>query len=114
MRGFSVTFERYLPHGDHEDVCEPDEIGFIIEDVSLRDAVRFGLEYTRPDHSGACEPDCYPPHGVRWLSFYNWNDCTREYFQGINESRSLHFPKTLTESSRARICRLFGASGCTK
>ena len=107
MSGFSVTYERYLPH-DAEDICEPDESGFVIENVSLRDAMRLGLEYSRPVWAGACEPDCYPARNVRWLSFYDWNDCTRDYFQGIRESRSLHFPGHLTESSRKRVCRLFG------
>ena len=67
MSGFSVTYERYLPHDDAEDICEPDESGFVIENVSLRDAMRLGLEYSRPEWAGACEPDCYPAHNVRWL-----------------------------------------------
>lgn len=111
MNGFSVTFERYFPHDDREDVCEPDERGFVIENVSLRDAMRLGLEYRQPDYAGHCEPDSYPARNVRWLNFHNWNDCTREQIQcGISESRSLHFPQSLTESSRLRICRLFGVN----
>lgn len=111
MKGFSVTFERYLPHADDEDVCEADEMGFIIDNVSLRDAICLGLEYHEPSYAGACEPDCYPARGVRWLTFYNWNDCTREQIeQGITESRALHFPDTITDASRARICRLFGVA----
>jgi hypothetical protein len=109
-KGFSVTFERYFTHDEGEDICEPDEIGFVIEDVSLRDAVQLGLEYRQPSYSGPCEPNCYPPRDVRWLSFYCWNDCTREQLeQGISESRSLHIPEHITESSRLRICKLFGA-----
>jgi hypothetical protein len=112
-QGFSVTFERYFPHDEGEDICEADERGFVVENVTLGEAMRQGLEYARPEWSGACEPDCYPARGVRWLSFDRWNDCTREKLeQGISESRSLHFPDNLTESSRARICRLFGAYGC--
>lgn len=107
--GFSVTFERYFPHDGGEDICEADESGFVIEDVSLRDAVRLGLEYSNPSWAGYCEADCYPARGVRWLNFNNWNDGTRENIeQGISESRSLHFPERLSEASRARICRLFG------
>jgi hypothetical protein len=109
-KGFSVTFERYFPHDEGEDVCEADERGFVIEDVSLRDAMRLGLEYARPEWSGHCEPDSFPARGVRWLTFDQWNDCTHENLTtGISESRSLHFPDNLTESTRARICRLFGA-----
>ena len=112
-KGFAVTFERYFPHEPEEDVCEADEIGFVIEDVSLRDAMRLGLEYSRPDWAGACEADSYPARGVRWLTFYNWNDCTRDQIErGINESRSLHFPRGISEASRRRICRLFRAYGC--
>jgi hypothetical protein len=112
-KGFSVTFERYLPHDDGDDVCEADETGFVIQGVSLRDAMRLGLEYSRPDWAGHCEADCYPARGVRWLTFDSWNDCTREQIEeGIHESRSLHFPPHVTESSRARICRLFGVRGC--
>jgi hypothetical protein len=110
MKGFSVTFERYFQHDDSEDVCDADERGFIIENVSLRDAMRLGLEYTRPDWSGPCEPNCYPPRDVRWLTFDQWNDGTREFYEtGISESRSLHFPESLTDSSRMRVARLFGA-----
>lgn len=109
MSGFSVTFERYFPHDDGEDICDADERGFVIEDCSFRDAVRLGLEYCDPSRAGHCEPDSFPAHGVRWLTFADWNDCTREQIeQGIHESRSLHFPANLTEASRRRICRMFG------
>lgn len=112
MRGFSVTFERFFPHDDGEDICEADESGFVIEDVTLRDALRDGLEKYRPEWCGAAEPDCYPPRGVRWLTFHKWNDCTRENIeQGIDESRSLHIPDHITEASRMRICRLFRVRG---
>lgn len=110
MRGFSVTFERFHPHDEGDEVCEADESGFVIEGATLRDAMRLGLEYARPEWSGHCEPDSYPTRNVRWLSFDRWNDCTRENIEtGISESRSLHIPDHVTESSRMRICRLFGA-----
>jgi hypothetical protein len=115
MTGFSVTFERYFPHDDSEDICEPDERGFVIENVSLRDAMRLGLEYREPSWSGPCEPDSYPSRNVRWLTFYDWNVCSRDDMErGIKEYRALHFPRHLTESSRLRICRLFGAYGATR
>jgi hypothetical protein len=111
MKGFAVTFERYLPHDESDDISEPDESGFVIENATLRDAMSQGLEYSRPEWSGSCEPDSYPPRGVRWLNFYNWNESTRDDIErGIKESRSLHFPQAITESSRRRICRLFGAT----
>ncbi len=110
--GFSVTFERYFvfPRAEGEEVCEADESGFVIEGATLRDAMQDGLEYHCPRAAGACEPDSYPPRGVRWLTFDRWNYCTRENIErGIEESRSLHIPDHVTESSRLRICRLFGA-----
>src|SRR5262245_39390285 len=115
VTGFNVTFERYLPHDDGEDICEADESGFVIEDVSLRDAMRLGLEYQRPSWAGACECDGYPvsrQHPPRWLTFHDWNDGTRDrYEQGVHESRSLHIPASVTASSAIRIARLFGAYG---
>ncbi|WP_315826110.1 hypothetical protein [Bradyrhizobium sp. SZCCHNG3015] len=108
MTGFSVTFERYLPHDDADEICEADEIGFVVESVSLRDAIRIGLEYARPSWCGVCEPDSYPARSVRWISFYQWNDGTREFFEWIRESRALHIPNHVTDASRSRICRLFG------
>jgi hypothetical protein len=108
MKGFSVTFERYFPHDEGDEVCEADERGFVIENASLRDAMRLGLEYSRPEWGGFCEADCRA-RDASSLTFDKWNDCTRENLQtGITESRSLHFPKTLSGASRARVCRLFG------
>jgi hypothetical protein len=106
--GFSVTFERYLPHDEGEEICEPDERGYVIQDVSLTDAIRQGLDFFR-DNYAHCEPNCFPLRGVSWLTFDNWNDCTRDQIErGINESRSLHFPASLSDASRARVCRIFG------
>lgn len=111
MLGFSVTFERYFSHDEYEDVCEADERGFVIENVSLREAMQQGLECRDPARSGYCEPNNSPARGVRWLTFPRWNDGTHEYYtKGISETRSLHFPANLTESSRRRICRLFGVT----
>lgn len=109
MIGFSVTFERYLPHNEGDEICEADETGFVIQGVPLRDAMRLGLEYIRPDWCGACEPDSYPATNVRWLSFHQWNEGTRESIErGISESRALHIPDNVTAASRRRIGRLFG------
>ena len=109
VKGFSVTFERYFPHDEGDEVCEADERGFVIEDATLRDAMRHGLEYYTPEVSGSCEPNA-TAGDISWITFHTWNDCTRENIEkGISESRSLHFPRQITESSRMRICRLFGA-----
>jgi hypothetical protein len=114
-KGFSVSYERYLSHPEGEEICEADERGFVIEDVSLRDALRLGLECPKPDWAGPCDADCYPVNGARSLTFYQWNDCTRENIeQGIEEMRTLHLPDSLTEASRMRILRLFRVPGAKR
>ena len=110
MNGFSVTFERWT----HEDIelGDTDDRGFVIQDVSLRDATRLGLEYREPSYSGYCEPNDSRLDCTRWLTFPSWNDCTRENIEtGITEQRSLHFPESITAASRIRIARLFRAYG---
>jgi hypothetical protein len=114
--GFSVTYERWTyEDAEHGDTADR---GFVIENVSLRDAMRQGLEYQHPGWSGACEADCYPVtrnNPPRRLTFYRWNECTRENLEtGISESRSLHFPAHITPSSAVRIARLFGCYGLRK
>jgi hypothetical protein len=106
-KNFSVTFERW----SHDDVeaGDTDDRGYVIEDCSLTDAIRLGLEYREPSWAGACEPDSTGcPDDVRWLTFYRWNDGTREYFEtGTEEQRSLHIPDHVTAALRSRIVRLF-------
>ena len=106
MKRFSVTFERWT----HEDIelGDTDDRGYVIKDVSLRDAIQIGLEYREPSWAGACESDCSNHALTRGITFYNWNEGTREYYEtGITEQRSLHLPDDLTPSSRRRITSLF-------
>jgi len=106
MRLFSVTYERWT-EADTE-IGDTDDRGFVIEDVSLRDAIQLGLEYREPSWAGACEADSSNPRTTRWLTFYDWNNGTREYYEtGVVEQRSLHIPDGITPSSRKRIHRLF-------
>jgi hypothetical protein len=103
MTGFNVTFERWDEAA--VEAGDTDDRGFIIEDVSLRDAVQFGLEYSRAH----CEANEYPVRSPRWLTFYDWNEGACERFEtGIIESRALHIPDHVTPASRRRIARLFG------
>lgn len=107
---FNVTFERW--NEESLEAGDTDDRGFVVEDVSLREAMSLGLEYSRPDWSGFCEPSDSRIKHARWLTFTNWNEGTRDQIEhGIHEQRSLHFPETLTESSRVRVARLFGAYG---
>jgi hypothetical protein len=102
MHGFSVTFERYFPHDDYENICEADESGFVIENVSLRDAIHETGAY-----ASCC--DQWPVLSPSWINFDNWNDGTHEYYcTGITESRALHIPDHVTPASRRRIARLLG------
>jgi hypothetical protein len=106
MKQFSVTFERW----SYEDIelGDTDDRGFIIENVSLRDAIQLGLEYRDPSWAGACESDCSNHNLTRWLTFYQWNEGTREQIKtGITEQRSLHLPNNITPASRRRIVNLF-------
>ena len=106
MKHFAVTFERW----DEEalEAGDTDERGFVIQDATLREAIELGLEYTRPSWSGPCEPDTSDPGHIRSLSFYDWNEGTRErYTTGIIEERALHIPDHITPASRRRIARLF-------
>lgn len=105
-KGFSVTFERW----DEESVeaGDTDDRGFVIEDVTLGDAIRLGLDARDPSYLGHCEPNDSRRDQVRWLSFYKWNDGTCDYFTtGVEETRALHIPDHVTGASRRRIVRLF-------
>lgn len=107
MPKFNVTFERVTPESAIDgDVSES---GFVLENVSLSEAIQRGLEYSRPEYAGYCEPSDSHAAEARWLTFYEWNHNTREHIEtGMTESRSLHIPDCVTRSSRIRIMRLFG------
>lgn len=101
---FNVTFERYLPHDDDEDVCDADERGFALEDATLREAIAEagGLR-------ASYEANESPARSPRWFTNDRYNDGTHEFYtQGITESRSLHIPENVTAASRRRIARLLG------
>jgi hypothetical protein len=107
--GFSVTYERYLPHDDGEDICEPDEHGFVCENVTFRAALREIAEDPRWARGMAVEADEYPARCPRWFDFFEWNEGTRERIeQGIRETRALHVPDAVTPASRLRIARWLG------
>lgn len=106
MKSFSVTYERWDEAATEAGAT--DDSGFIIEDVSLRDAMSMGLEYREPSWAGACEASASDHSAARWLTFYDWNEGTRERIEtGIVETRSLHIPDGVTPSSRRRIAALF-------
>lgn len=104
MPTFSVTFERYFPPEEGEEVCDADERGFVIEGVSLRDAIEeAGGVYASYEAS-----DSRRGH-ARWYTNYQYSEGTREWLEtGISEVRSFHIPETVTIASRLRIARLLG------
>lgn len=106
MAKFCVTYERFFPHDEGEDICEADESGFEVQYVPLRHAIEVcgGL------HANY-EANEWPVTEPRWFTNYGYNEGTGEYFEhGINESRSLHIPKEVTPASRRRIARLLGVA----
>lgn len=111
MRGFNVTFERVSEESAADgDACAR---GFIAEGLTLRDALPHVCDgFSNPKWCGPCEPDSRPAYGrVRWLTFHNYNACTRDYFEsGEDESRALHIPASVTNASTRRIARLFGVT----
>jgi len=83
------TFERYLPHDEGDDVCEPDESGFLAESepVTFRelvDLLRYG------------EPSSWPASGDtrEWVTHNDSNDGTRDYYEtGARESESIFYSR---------------------
>lgn len=101
---FAVSYERW--NEDALNAGDTDDRGMVVENVSLTDAIRLGLEVRDPSWINTPEANEYP---IRWLTFSDWNGGTRDYYEsGVEESRSLHIPDEVSDSSRRRICRLFG------
>lgn len=102
MVKFAVTYEIVTPdsaeHGDAE------ERGYICQDVTLRDAIGdlFGTRTSQVSGITAIESNDSRRESARWITVYNG----AEYQTGAHESRSLHFPDSLTAATRARLCRL--------
>jgi len=103
MNYFDVTFERVTPESAEHG--EADSNGYAVENATLREA----LDLIGDGHY--CEVDSWPCDRPRWLTFYNTNDGTIDYFEtGATENLSLHIPGTVTRASARRIAKLCGAS----
>jgi hypothetical protein len=98
---FEIVTDESAEHGDAE------SRGFISEGVALREALD-DLFATNGNYSSveAIEANEHPVDCPRWLTVYNGRD---EY--GEAESRSIHFPETMTAASRIRVARLIGCYG---
>lgn len=96
-----VTYEIVTPesaeHGDAE------ERGYISQNETLRDAIDslFGTRTSACNGVTAIEPNASDHSAARWITVYNG----MEFETGAHESRSLHFPDSLTDVSRARLVR---------
>lgn len=92
--GFSVTFEDWSE--DAIEAGEPDDHGYLVAGVSLRDAVQeFGSEAESANEWPVREP--------RWFDVDETCIVT-----GITRRKSLHVPEQVTGASRRRIARLLG------
>ena len=98
MTCFNVTYE-IITQESAED-GEADK-GFVAENIGLRDALE---AVSWP--GGIAIASCYPRNGARWFTVYG--DAESFYVTGEIENRSLHFPESLTDSTRERIMRLAG------
>ena len=94
MQTFNVTFcivtEESAKYGDFS------ESGYISENGTLRDAISDVLQSSNTTDTRDIEA------GDRWLSVNNGMD----WISGEYETRSLHRPNGVTDSSWSRICRL--------
>jgi len=96
---FSVTYEIVTPESAEHG--EAEESGFVIEGATLRDAVEAFRE-TRTAH---CDGVVCVERCDRWITVRNG----MEFQTGAYESRSLHYPDNMTNSSIMRIERLLNA-----
>ena len=101
---FSVTYE--IVTQESADYGDTDSRGYIAEDVSLRDALQYVTE-TRTNECGGIESiSADSSHGrPRWVTVQN----SMEYTSGAYESRSIHIPSNVSDSTASRIARLLGA-----
>lgn len=98
---FDIHYETITPESaEHGDV---EAQGTIAEGVTLRDAyqrLRYSYSY--------CEANEYPVKAPTWLTFY---DVEENMATGSRTNWSVHFPPTLTPSTRRRIAKLFRCYG---
>lgn len=102
MKHYSVTFEIVTPESSM--IGDWESYGFISTGASLRDALA-DLFDTRTNQVGGVlcvEPDDSQLNRARSITVYNG----MEFETGAHESRTLHFPGTITGSSTRRLCRL--------
>ena len=96
---FSVTFEIVTPESVENG--EAESLGFIGEDMPLREAIRYLFETRTSACDGIVDrgADCSDAQQARWFTVYNG----MEFRTGAHENRSIHFPESMSSASRARL-----------
>jgi hypothetical protein len=104
MLKFDVTFEVITPESAEHG--EAESMGYEAEKVSLREAID-----AMGQGEQGMEASEYPVSNPRWITAYDTNRDRAYWEQGESVNRSLHFPDTMTASSKLRVCRLLGVYG---
>lgn len=98
MKKFNVTYE--IITEESAQAADAEERGFLLEDVSLRDAINEVCNH------GYIEASCYPIKHSPYVWFTAYGEM--DMHDGSYENRSLHCPKNITPSSHRRVARLLG------
>ena len=101
---FLVTYEIVTP--ESAEMGDAEARGFIGEGLTLREAFEAvnGTRTSLVDCVQSIEANEYPCVAPSWVTVTNG----MEFETGAHESRSIHFPQSLTASTRRRICRALG------
>lgn len=99
---FNVTYEVCDTDGEREDM------GFVDEDMDLRDAVEelFITRTNEVEGVASIEASCSDQSQASWLTVQNG----MEYRTGCYEARCLHFPDEMSGPSRQRLIDLLTGS----
>lgn len=100
--GFSVTYEIVTPESaEHGDA---DERSFVIQNGRFRSSMEllFETRSNTADGIAALEASAWPEEHARWFTVTNGPESDT----GAVESRSIHWPDSITLASKARIIRL--------
>lgn len=97
---FSVTYEIVTPESAEQG--EAEETGYICKGTNLREAFQavYGTRTNRVDGINAIEANDSDTSRAHWVSICNG----MEFETGAHETRSIHFPDSLTAATRKRIC----------
>ena len=96
MKNFNVTYDIVSDESaEHGDV---DELGFIAENISLRDGIELVM---------TCDSMHVDGYNLDCNEFTITVNHSRDYLSGLFESRYLHIPRNTTISSLNRIHNLF-------